>query len=269
MELAAKTFLDEIIESITLSKVLIGLLIIVVGSGVLIAFRIAFRKIRTNSAFTDDKSKLTALTVSYHIIRVVVAFLIILLVLSAFGVNVNSFIAGIGLMSAVIGIGLQDFLKDIFSGFLILFDKYFQIGDAVEYNGKDGIVIAFNIRTTKIEYLDDRSVISVANRNISQIRRLTHLVDIDVPLSYDEDRKTVFRVMTEIAHKISETDGVENCVFKGTQDFSESAIIYKIRFFCEPNDRPDIRREVLRIIQDELAENGIRIPYKQIDIHSK
>ena len=163
----------------------------------------------------------------------------------------------------------EDSFQDIMSGLTIMTDKYFSVGDAVEYNGREGIVISFTVRTTKIELLADRSVVSVANRNISQIRKLTHLVDIDLPLPYELERKESYAVLGSICDDIREISGVESCELKGTQDFADSAIIYKIRFFCEPHDRPDIRREVLRTIQDGLDKADIHIPYRQLDIHEK
>ena len=110
---------------------------------------------------------------------------------------------------------------------------------------------------------------SVANRHITKIKKLTHMVDIDLPLSYEDNRADVYRVLLSICNNIRKISGIEKCELKGTQNFEESAVIYKIRFFCEPNDRPDIRREVMKTIQDGLAEGGIKIPYRQIDIHNK
>jgi small-conductance mechanosensitive channel len=112
-------------------------------------------------------------------------------------------------------------------------------------------------------------VLSVANRNISKIRKLNHLVDVDLPLSYDLSGREALSLLGGICEKIKALDGIEDCELKGTQDFGASAIMYKIRFYCEPHDRPDIRRSVIMTIQDGLEAAGIRIPYQQIDIHEK
>lgn len=261
--------LDEIIKYITLPKIILTAIIIIAALIIGIFLKYAFKKVKDKSSLNDDQKSFSAFMVTYDILRIILVVVAVILVLQVNGVNVTSFVAGLGLLSAVIGLALQDSLKDIFMGFIIMIDKFYRVGDAVHYDGKDGIVISFNVRTTKIQFLDDQSIHSVANRNISEITKLTHLVDIDLPLPYEEDTKKVYETLSEISKQIAELDGVEGCTFKGTQDFSDSAIIYKIRFFCDPKNRPDIRRAVLKLIQDELNKSDIKIPYQQVDIHTK
>ena len=203
------------------------------------------------------------------VIKITVVIVAAIVILQLLGINMSIFVIIFGLIGVVLTFAVKDSFQDIFTGFILMSDHYFSVGDAVNYDGRDGIVVYFTVRTTKIEYLDDRSVESIANRNISKIIKLTHLVDIDLPLSYEVDRKTAFAVLNGICEDIRNVEGVESCELKGTQEFTQSAVIYKIRFFCEPNDRPDIKREVNRVIQDGLAENGIKIPYIQLDVHQK
>lgn len=217
----------------------------------------------------DTIRKQHTLRTIYRSVKVVLIIICILVVMQINGINVTSIVMLLSVLAALIAFGIKDMFQDFFAGYIIYTDKYFKVGDAVEFDGRDGIVIMFTIRSTKIELLDDRTVLSVANRNISQIRKLNHLVDIDVPVSYDVDRKKAFEILNGIVEKIRKIEGIEKCELKGTQDFTDSAAVYKIRFFCEPNDRPDIRREVLKTIQDGYSDAGIRIPYQQIDIHEK
>lgn len=234
-----------------------------------IAMRIAFKKYKERIEPLEDVRRMNTLALIFRIAKVVLICATVLAILQICGINVSSIVFGFGLITTILAFAVKDALQDIFTGLMIRTDNFFKVGDAVEYNGRDGIVISFSVRSTKIEFLDDRSVMAVANRHISQIRSLTHLVDIDLPLSYEEDRRHVYEVLSGICEEIRSVKGIEDCIFKGTQSFDESAVTYKIRFFCEPNDRPDIKREVHRIIQDGLARAGIQIPYRQLDIHQK
>jgi len=234
----------------------------------LIVLRICFKKFKKASHISDDLRKYHVFLTGYRIIKVFIVIIAILGILSINGINVTGFSMGIGILATVAAFAVKDSLQDMFAGLTIMLDKFFSVGDAVEFNGRDGIVVSFTIRTTKIEFLDDRSVLSVMNRNISKIRKLTHLVDIDLPLPYELDRKKAFSVLTDICEQARQIEGVEDCQLKGTQEFTDYAVNYKIRFFCEPDDRPDIRREVMKTIQDGLAGAGIRIPYRQLDIHT-
>ena len=261
--------IDDLVKQMTISKMAICIAIIVIAICVNSILKAAFKKLRTKSDFSENSPLKATMVVIYNTLRIAISAIAVLLILQTFGVNVTSFIAGLGLFSAIIALALQDVLKDVFSGMVILLDNYFRVDDAVEYNGKDGIVISFNVRTTKIKYIDDNSVMSVSNRNISQIRRLTRLVDIDLPLSYEEDPKKVYRVLGEVCEQARTLEDVDDCQFKGTQNFEDSAITYKIRFFCNPQKRPDTRRAIIKLIQDRLLEENITIPYQQMDIHMK
>ena len=94
------------------------------------------------------------------------------------------------------------------------------------------------------------------------------MVDIDLPLSYDEDTKKVHALLGEVCEKIGKLEGIDNSIYKGTQEFTRSAVIYKLRFFCPPEFKPDRTRDAMRVIQDSLNEANIRIPYNQIDVHT-
>lgn len=234
-----------------------------------IALSVAHKRLRSRFPIGNDIRKKHLYTTVFRIIRIAVILAGAVVILQTLGINTSWFTITISVIALMITFAVKDSFQDIFAGITIMFDKYYSVGDAVELEGKEGIVISFTIRTTKIECLDDRSVLSVANRNISKIRKLTHMVDIDLPLSYEENTKHVYTSLEAICEQIARIDGVESCQFKGTQSFSDSAVIYKIRFFCEPHDRPDIRRAALKTIQNGLEEAKLQIPYQQIDIHQR
>ena len=93
------------------------------------------------------------------------------------------------------------------------------------------------------------------------------MVDIDIPLSYDEDVRKVHKIMQEISQKIAAVEGIDSSIYKGTERFDDSAVIYKMRFFCQPEKKPDMRRAAIKIIQEGLEKSGMRIPYRQLDVH--
>ncbi|MCQ2455462.1 MAG: mechanosensitive ion channel family protein [Clostridia bacterium] len=210
------------------------------------------------------------------IVRKLVAFARTLIVVFALlavsqinGINLGSVIAGLGLASALIGLALQDLLKDVIMGFHIVSDKFFSVGDVVEYLGKEGVVVGFSLSATKIEILDDKSLITVSNRNISEIVKVNDCSVFDLPLSYDEDAEKIHGILSETALKIKAIDGMKNCSFEGTQNFGESAVIYRFKFYCNPQRKPDLRRKAIFVIQKELAAKNIKIPYNQIDVNIK
>ncbi|SDA19681.1 small conductance mechanosensitive channel [Ruminococcus sp. YE71] len=210
----------------------------------------------------------TFTTAALGIIRVAVMLLTAIAVLQINGVNVTSLVAGLGIVSVIVGLALQDMLKDVIMGIHILSDNFFRVGDVVKYGDIEGTVVDFNLHTTKIRSIDTRDVMVVCNRCIDTVVKRSTMTDIDIGLSYEDDYRRVNEVMKGICARIGGMEGIDRCEYKGTQDFGESAVIYRVRIFCRPEQRPELRRCCLRLIQYELTRAGLRIPYQQIDVHS-
>ncbi len=208
-------------------------------------------------------------TLFYNAARGIVVILVILAVLQINEINVTSLVAGLGIASAVVGLALQDYLKDIIMGTHIVRDSFFKEGDVVRYGDKEGVVIEFSMRTTKIRLFANGDVLSVSNRNISEISVVpeSQFQDIDIGLPYEEDHQRVFDILSDAASRIAQLDGVDDCVMKGIVNFEGSDILYKVRFFCYPSKKYDLRLAANRIILECLTEAGISIPYPQIDVH--
>lgn len=208
-------------------------------------------------------------TLFYNAARGIVVILVILAVLQINEINVTSLVAGLGIASAVVGLALQDYLKDIIMGTHIVRDSFFKEGDVVRYGDKEGVVIEFSMRTTKIRLFANGDVLSVSNRNISEISVVpeSQFQDIDIGLPYEEDHQRVFDILSDAASRIAQLDGVDDCVMKGIVNFEDSDILYKVRFFCYPSKKYDLRLAANRIILECLTEAGISIPYPQIDVH--
>lgn len=165
------------------------------------------------------------------------------------------------------GISLQDSAKDFVTGLRIMLEHYYTIGDVVEYEGDVGQIISFTFMTTKIQNIYDNSVMSISNRNITQIVRLGNQFDIDIGLSYDEDVDYVFDTLNEIAKYIAFNKHVDDCKFLGIQKYDDSSIKYRIRVFAHPEVFAIAEREANYIIMINLAQKNIKIPYSQIDVH--
>ena len=215
--------------------------------------------------FSGEKS--TIFRVISGIFRTFLILVAILLILQINGVNVTSLIAGLGIASAIVGLALQDFLKDVIMGVHIMTDHFYSVGECVELNGQETQIIAFTLKTTTAMSLDDHSIITLCNRNVEMIRRLSDRMDLDVPLSYGEDRTHVDAVLRTVAERIGELQSVSKCDYLGTQNFNDSSIFYRLRIHCDPQKRPDVRRAALLQVRLGLEAENIQIPFNQLDVH--
>ena len=260
--------LNEILAHITIPKLIVCGIVVVVTVALCLGLKFGTKRLKKKLSFENDKTKLSVLNISVNLLRIVIIIVAVIVVMQVLGINTGTLTTVLALLLAVLGFAFLDSLKDVFMGLIILIDNYFKVGDAVCYEERDGIVVNFNLRTTKIKMIDDNSVLAISNRNISQIAKLSNMNDIDVGLSYDEDVKKVYETLTEVCERVKKIDNVEDSMFKGTQSFDDSVINYRVRFFCKPINRPDTKRAVMREIQKGLDEAGIKIPYKQLDVHT-
>ncbi len=99
----------------------------------LLVRKIHRKKNLKRAAAGDERAQVTSVqAVIYDTIKVSIFAILILTILQVNGVNVTSLVAGLGVASAVIGLALQDFLKDIIMGVHIMMDDFYQIGDLVQ-----------------------------------------------------------------------------------------------------------------------------------------
>lgn len=216
-----------------------------------------------------DNRKTTYIRLLSSIIRYAFIIVTILIVLQINGVNVSSMLAGVGILSVVIGLAVQDALKDIIMGANIITDNYFAVGDVIKYNGIEGKVIAFGLKTTKIQDIATGNIISITNRSITEAEKLSDKLYISIPAPYEVPMVKIDKISNKIVEKIKEAEHITDCKYLGLSDFKDSNLDYKLQITYEPEYKYAVKRAVLKAIKEELDKNNIEIPYTQIDIHSK
>lgn len=217
------------------------------------------------------KKSQTVLALSKAIVKYVVIMITILSILTVYGVNVASILAGLGLLGAVIGLALQDILKDVFAGIGIILENQYAIGDNIEIDHFRGEVISLGLKTTKVK--NYQGAIKVfANRNITEVINYSlasSLAIVDVSVAYEEDLKKVEKVLTDLAEELSESlENLEGPVeVLGITDLSDSSIVYRLTVETRPVENFQIERQIRRAIKDRFEAKKIKIPYPQIEVH--
>ena len=260
----------KIVEKLFSNNIVCSLIVILISILLYqVVQKFIYKKQKKISDFKISNKNKTYLKVLTSVIRYIFIAITIIVILKINGVNVDSILAGAGIVGIVIGFAIQDALKDIIRGMTILTDDYFSIGDVVRYQGMMGRVISIGLSTTKIEDIITRNIYSIANRNIEQIELVSDSVDIMVPLSYELPISKAESVLEEIVEESRKIEEIKECSYKGVSSFKESNIDYYLNFHCEPFIRRPITRKVNGIILRVLEKHGIEIPYNQLDIHQK
>lgn len=203
------------------------------------------------------------------ILKYIFIVITILLLLQINGVNVSSMLAGVGIASVIIGLAVQDALKDIIRGFSILSDNYFSVGDIVTYKDITGKVLVIGLNTTKIKDITTDNIVSIANRNIEQVQIVSNALYVDFPMPYEIPLDKAKNVIIEIVDEIKEFNDVEDASYKGVSELADSSIKYLIKITCPAEKKFQVRRDSLSCILTTFARHNIDVPYNQIDVHQK
>ena len=191
---------------------------------------------------------------------------VVLLLLQVNGVDISSVFAGLGIVSVIVGLAIQDWLKDIIRGSSILSDGYFAVGDVVNYNGQEGEVIVIGLKTTKIKLLKNQNIVSIANRKIEEIEKVSKEIYINVPISYTVSVEKAEKVIQTIVDEVKTNDDVINCKYLAVNEITTSMANYFINVTCEPKNKLQVRRDALRTILTQFEKYDIPVPFTQIEL---
>lgn len=205
-------------------------------------------------------------------------FLYIILIFSImglFGIATTSAVAVLGSAGVAIGLALQGSLSNFAGGVLILLLKPFRVGDYIieHAGGNEGTVAEISIFYTKLMTVDNRVVVvpngTLANCSITNVSDVDRRrVDIAVGIAYEADikkaKEVLFKVAEEDEARLPEEEAV---VF--VDSLGDSAVNMGIRVWVKAEDYWPAKWRLTENVKYVLDEQGISIPYQQIDVQIK
>ncbi|MGM9834725.1 MAG: mechanosensitive ion channel family protein [Bacilli bacterium] len=266
--------LEKIIDFITKKEVYSTILFIICGYLVYKFVSIFFEKIIVSGKTEyERKKRKTIIDLFKNIFKYLIVILVVLFILNLYGYNIKTLVAGLGIAATVLGLALQDALKDLIGGITIILENYYVTGDYVRYNNFSGEVIELSLKCTKIKSFDGE-VLTIANRNVVEIINLSqkeaHIM-ISIPIAYEEDIEDVEKVINDvILPKSNNIKDVRNgsATYLGIEKLDNSCVNYLVSINCKQESQWQVRRDFTRLILSSLKENKIKIPYPQIEVHN-
>lgn len=223
--------------------------------------------VRVNTGADSGSDRADTLAFS---LRSVMTFIIViggtLLLLEEAGVDVKTVLGGAAIVGIAVAFGAQNLMRDYFTGFVILLEKQFELGDLVTIAGFTGVVESVNMRATMLRDLEGR-VHFIPNGEIKSVTNRTYhwgRAMVEVPVGYQEDVDRVMEVLAEVAKGVRNdpkySDRItEDPIMLGVDRFAQEGVIIKLMIKTIPEDVTAIRRELLRRIKNRLDEVGIVI----------
>jgi len=192
----------------------------------------------------------------------------ILIVLSKVGVNIAPLLAAAGVLGLAVGFGSQQLVKDLITGFFILLEDVFSVGDVIKVGERAGLVEEVSIRTVRLRDLAG-TVHTIPFSTIDSVSNLTkefafHVFDIGV--AYREDVDQVMDTLREIGSEMRADPHFGDLILDdlevfGLDAFGDSALVIKGRIKTRPIKQWDVGREFNRRVKSRFAELNIEIPF--------
>lgn len=203
-----------------------------------------------------------------NIITYVVNFIMILMILSQFQVNLGPVLAGAGVVGLAIGFGAQSLVKDVITGFFIIFEDQFAVGDVIQVGNYKGTVEEIGLRVTRVKswtgevhIIPNGTIVQVTNFSVNN-----SLAVIDVSVSYETDIDYAMKILEDTVKTFYDTnvDMVKEPEVLGIQMMGATEITLRVTAECKPNQQAGIARKLNAEIKKAFEANGIQIPYPRM-----
>lgn len=267
-----KTYLESMMPSLLsfLVRILIAILVLLVGSRII---KLAIRMLE--KSLKKGRAEAGVITFLCSLLKYALYFVLVMMVLSGFGVTASSVVAVLGSAGLALGLALQGSLSNFAGGVLILLLKPFVVGDYIIDigSGQEGTVSEITTFYTRLLTVDNKTVV-IPNGKLSNdcITNCTHMakrrVDLVVGVDYRTnlaDAKRVLLAVVQEEGRVLEGEPVDVFV----DALAESSVNLGVRVWVSTGDYWPVRWSLLENIKLALDENGIQIPFPQLDVKIK
>lgn len=251
-------------------RVVLALVIFAIGSRVISLIRRFVRRGMAKSTASEEAEEFldSALKVLLYVI-------LVFMILGLFGVDAASVATVIGSVGVTVGLAIQGSLSNCIGGIMILILKPFRVGDyIIEDTGKnEGIVQQISVFYTKLATYDNQVILipngTLANATLTNVTdEPVRRVDLKVGISYNADIRTARAVIQKIGMS-NPLLLAEKGVLVNVDSLADSSVLLAVKFWVKKEDYWQARYEMLEAIKYGFDENGIEIPFNQLDVHIK
>jgi small-conductance mechanosensitive channel len=183
-----------------------------------------------------------------NIVSYTVNVISILLILDQIGVKLTPLLAGAGILGLAIGFGAQSLVKDVITGFFIIFEDQFAVGDVVQTRNFKGTVEEIGLRVTRIKS-GTGEVYIIPNGSIQEVTNFSiynSVAVIDIALAYKEDPTTAVALLKASLQESYESnkDMVKPPEVLGVEMVGQSEVVLRIQVECKANTQGAVTRAV-------------------------
>lgn len=215
--------------------------------------------------YNNDKRINTLAEMLKRIVKFVLYFIGIMIILEMFNINTTSILATAGIGGLAIGFGAQSLVKDLITGFFLLFEDQYAVGDYVKIGDYEGVVEELGLRVTKLRdftgdlhIIPNSSIQIVSNRTRGAMRAL-----VKVSISYNENIDRVVKILENVCLNLKATNNsiIDGPTILGVTDLGEYKIDITIIAKAKPMEQWAVEREIRKKVKEAFEKENIEVPY--------
>ncbi len=207
----------------------------------------------------DKKKKATIVSLFNNIVKYTLIIFCALFILDAFGIETKAIVASLGVAGLVIGLSLQDIIKDFIAGMFIILENQYGVGDYVTIGNFKGKVISLGLKTTKVESYTGE-IKTIPNRYVDQA--INHslknqVLIIDIPVTNEYDISNTKKILEEVCTKLTkELKNIRSEVkLIGVNSMTHLLIEYRIKVEVLPLEEALVRDQILSNVRNALVKH--------------
>ena len=229
-------------------------------------------------ANSDDSnnSSLTAISFINNILKIIVVLFGIVMVISELGFNINGLITGIGIGGLAVSLAAQDAISNLISGFVIVFEKPFNVGDFVITDSVQGTVSKITMRSTTLKTLEDSIVTlpnsAVANNSIVNLSRIENrLIEFDIALVYSTSNELIEKCISDIKDYLNNNENILDSPirvnFTKLDDSSLNISVFCYSKKADISEHLEVLNEVNLDVKKIIENNNVEFAFPSSSIY--
>lgn len=249
-------------------KLVLSLLVLLVGN---LIIKFILKKVATGKA--SQKMDPTALTFINSFLKIGLYAVLLVCIVGILGVETASIITVLATCGAALALALQGSLSNMAGGLMLLIFRPFRVGDFLEVGGNSGSVIEVGIFYTVMRTGDNRHI-TIPNGTllnsvmVNYSKEKNRRLDIELDVAYGTDVEKAKEIVMGIVSK-EEKILKDPAPFLRMTAMAESSLKITLRVWTDGADYWDVNFNLTEAINEAFKENGIEIPFPQMDVHVK
>ena len=231
-------------------------------------------KFLSRVALLDNKTKIDPGVAKFvrSLVRVALWALLIYFIADFLGVPTASFVALLGSIGVTVGLALQGSLSNFAGGLILMFLHPFKTGDYIKTASDiEGTVVEIGLFFTTLRMADNKIITipngnlsagNIINYNVLPVRRLSTTVGI----AYEADTARAIELLTALIKSRKPLVNPEKALVY-VKELGDSSVVLGLHYWVKTADYWAEAWSINQAIKDVLDQNGIAIPFNQLDVH--